>query len=131
MVPQTRTAQYILFWYIAETVPPQVEEALNAAMAEKATAENPTPYQTPPEFPPDMTLAERVMLEEGGYTPLHHENTAVDSDEALYESYLLSVEEAMGKLKGTVMEDVVQSGWEAICARYRVEEQVSTSSQAP
>lgn len=131
MVPQTRTSQYILFWYIAETVPPPVEEDLNAAMAEKATAENPTPYQTPPRFPADMTLAERVMLEQDGYTPLHHKNTAVDADEALYESYLLPVEEAVGKLKGTVMEDVVRSGWEAICSRYSMETQDSTSSWSP
>lgn len=126
MVPQTRTAQYILFWYIAETVPPQVEEALNAATAEKATVENPMLYLTPPKFPPDMTLAERIGLEEGGYTPVRHENTGVDADEALYESYLLPVEEAMGRLKGTVMEDVVRSGWEAIRARHSLETEVST-----
>ncbi|KAL9121534.1 MAG: hypothetical protein Q9187_001905 [Circinaria calcarea] len=128
MVPQTRTSQYILFWYIAETVPPQVEEDLNAAMSEKTTAENPTPYQTPPKFPLDMTLAERVMLEQDCYTPQHHKNTAIDADEALYESYLLPVEEAMGRLKGTVMEDVVRSGWEAICSRHSMEAQVSTGN---
>jgi hypothetical protein len=120
-MPQTRTAQYILFWYVAETVPPKVEEDLNEAMAAQSTAENPTPYQYPPRYPSDLSLEERIKLEPEGYEPVHHPNTGVDWEEALYESHLLPIEEACRRLKGTVMEDVVRQGWKAICSRHSLE----------
>ncbi|MCJ1387714.1 hypothetical protein MMC18_000557 [Xylographa bjoerkii] len=122
LVPASSRTQYILFWYIAETVPPEVEASLNKSMEESATAGNPTPYQYPPKYPEDLTLESRVKLEEGGYEPVHHENTAVDAEEALYESYLLPVEEAIYRLRRTPLQhEVVRCGWNAICARYEFE----------
>lgn len=111
----------MLFWYIAETVPPEVEKELNAKMEAEATAASPTPYQYPLKYPATLTLEERLEMEGGGYEPVHHPNTAVDSEEALYESYLLPVEEAVQKLKGTIQEDVVRSGWQAIARRHQIE----------
>ena len=127
-MPLTSNSQYLLFWYIAETVPPQLEEQLNAAMAGQATAVNPTPYQYPPQYPAELTLAERLKLEPELHEPVHHENTAVDSEEALYESYLLPIKEAIEKLKGTVQEDVVRSGWDAICLRHNMEYRASRNT---
>ena len=62
------------------------------------------------------------MLEPEGYQPIHHENTSVDAEEALYESYLLPIEVAIQRLEGTVSADVVRKGWAAICQRREVEE---------
>ena len=123
MVPQERGCQYVLFWYIAETVPRQVEEDLNAEEKNMATSDNATPYQNPPKYPQGMSLADRVQLDSGNFVPLHHPNTGVDAEEALYESYLLPIKEAAEKLRGTVMEDVVISGWKAICLRHSMEQQ--------
>ncbi|KAL8714214.1 MAG: hypothetical protein Q9220_001943 [cf. Caloplaca sp. 1 TL-2023] len=118
MVPVTRSTQYILFWYIAETLPPDVEAALSRESEEEHEA-----YQRPPAFPTDMALAERIQVEEAKYEPVRHENTGVNEEEALYESYLLPIQEAQEKLRGTIMADVVRRGWEAICARKYMEEQ--------
>jgi len=128
LMPASRRSQsqYVLFWYIAETVPPDVEASLNKSMEESATAENPTPYQYPPKYPEDLSLESRVEMEEGGYEPVHHKNTAVDSEEALYESYLLPVEEAIYRLRWTPLQhEIVRCGWNAICARYEFESQTS------
>ena len=123
MVPQTRDSQYVLFWYVAETLPAQVEEDLNAAEKNMATADNATPYQCPPKYPSGMTLDGRVQLDSRDFVPLYHPNTGVNTEEALYESYLLPIKEAAKKLQGTVMQDVVVSGWEAICLRHKMERQ--------
>lgn len=120
-MPQTATSQYILFWYIAETVPPEVEVQLNEDMAANASEDSEKPYQYPSKYPEDLTFAARRAMEAGGYEPVHHANTGVDSDEALYDSYLLSVDEAIQKLRGTIQEDVVRRGWEAICLREEME----------
>ncbi|KAA6407902.1 MAG: hypothetical protein FRX48_08253 [Lasallia pustulata] len=85
------------------------------------SATSPTPYQYPPKYPATLTLEERLEMEVGGYEPVHHLNTAVDSEEALYESHLLPVEEAVQKLKGTIQEYVVRSGWQAIVRRHQTE----------
>lgn len=121
LIPLTTNTQYMLFWYIAETVPPEMEKDLKAKMEAEATAASRTPYQYPPKYPASLTLDERLEMEVGGYEPVHHPNTAVDSEEALYESYLLPVEEAIQKLKGTIQEDVVRSGWQAIVRRHQIE----------
>lgn len=121
LIPLTVDAQYMLFWYIAETVPPELEKELNAKMAAEATVASPTPYQYPPKYPATLTLKERLEMELGGYEPVHHPNTAVNSEEALYKSYLLPVEEAVQKLRGTIQEDVVRSGWQAIVLRHQIE----------
>ena len=117
-MPQSATTQYILFWYIAETVPPDLETALQAQTAAEGNA-----YQYPPKYPANLTLAERIKLEPEGYEPVRHENTGVDTEEALYEPYLLPVEEAIGKLGRSVSADVVRKGWAAICLRRQMEEQ--------
>lgn len=117
LMPVTRSAQYILFWYIAETLPPDLE----ASLTQKTAAENGA-YQTPAPFPRDTTLQERIALDKEGHEPPRHQNTGVDEEEALYESYLLPVEEAMEKLRGTIMADVVKKGWEAFCVRKCMEE---------
>lgn len=118
LVPQSPTIQYILFWYIAETVPPNLEASLHAQTAAQGNA-----YQYPPKYPADLTLAERIKLEPEGYEPIRHENTGVDDEEALYESYLLPVEGALRKLGRGVSADVVRRGWAAICLRREMEEQ--------
>ena len=120
-MPQSRTCQYIVFWYVAETVPPGVEEALNAAEAANATEGNWTPYQQPPAYPADLTLAERIRMEGEGYEPVRHAGTGVDEDERLYDSHLLPVEVAIKLLRGSTQEMVVRKGWEAICLRSQME----------
>ena len=79
-------------------------------------------YQYPPRFNAGMTLKQRVELEREGYEPVRHEGTGVDSEEALYESYLLPIDEAIEKLGRSVMADVVRKGWEGICTRRKLEE---------
>ncbi|KAL8729713.1 MAG: hypothetical protein Q9166_004541 [cf. Caloplaca sp. 2 TL-2023] len=107
--------EYMLFWYIAETLPPDIEHLLSQMSKNESGA-----YQVPPPFPKNMTLAERMKLDKES-DPVRHENTGVDDDEALYESYLLPIEEAQEKLRGTIMADVVRTGWEAIRARIEME----------
>jgi len=120
-------------------VPPDVETALSAAEAEaEANGDSVfgVPYQYPPPYPQALSLKERVALEKGRsqsqelgsgekrklYEPVRHENTGMDSEEALYESHLLSVPEALEKLEGIpVMQHVVRVGWEGIVKRLSME----------
>lgn len=118
LVPVSRsTVQYTLFWYIAETVPPADEALLHTQTEAQGST-----YQTPPRFPADMPLAARIAQEPKDYEPVRHKNTRVDAEEALYASYLLSIPEAMEKLKGTVMADVVRKGWKGVQMRMEIEE---------
>jgi len=112
-----RSAQYILFWYIAETLPPDLEASLSAQESEKGMA-----YQYPPRFEPGLTLKQRIEMEGDGYEPVRHANTGVNEEEALYESYLMPVDEAIEKLGRSISADVVRKGWEAICLRRQMEE---------
>lgn len=117
-MPQTHTSQYMLFWYICETLPPDVERTLDAQ--EAAAADDAVfgpPYQYPPAFPLGLSFKDRLAMEPRGYVPPRHEGTSADEEEALYESSLLSIDEARRVLKGTVQEHVVAKGWEAIQAR--------------
>ena len=116
-MPQSRKIQYILFWYIAETLPPDLESSLQAQ-----TEANENAYQYPPRYPADLTLVQRSQLEPEGYEPVRHENTGVDAEEALYESYLLPIDEAIKKLERSPSADSVRRGWAAICLRYEMEE---------
>ncbi|KAI4182184.1 MAG: hypothetical protein L6R41_006132 [Letrouitia leprolyta] len=122
MMPVSRSSQYILFWYIAETLPPDLENTLS----QQSKQQEDGAYQIPERFPRNLTLKERVALEGEGYEPVRHENTGVDEEERLYDSCLLPVEEAVGKLKGTVMADVVRRGWEGICERREMEDAVGS-----
>jgi hypothetical protein len=125
LVPVSRSAQYTLFWYIAETVPP-ADEALLQSQAEAQEMS----YQVPPRFPAEMPLAARIAQEPKGYEPVRHKNTGVDAEEALYASYLLPIPEAMEKLKGTIMADVIRKGWNGIQKRREIEEKAATSANA-
>lgn len=116
-MPVTRTAQYILFWYIAETVPPDLEKSLSAQEMEQGNA-----YQYPPKFDLGITLKQRANMEGVTYQPVKHEDTGVDEEEALYESYLMPIEEAVGRLGRSVQADVIRKGWEAIQLRRQIEE---------
>lgn len=98
---------------------------------ETVASAEPEAYQQPPKFPFDMTLAERIALEPEGYQPVRHANTAVNAEEALYESYLLPVEEAIQKLGRTVSADVVRRGWAAICLRREMEEKGDVLNARP
>lgn len=126
-------------------MPPDVEAALNAREAEVAATSDSVfgaQYQYPPPYPMDLTLKQRAALEKGrgsgggsgerdgegdnkkkGFCePLKHEGTGMDLEEALYESHLLSVEEALQKLEPIpVMQYVVKVGWEAILKRLAME----------
>ena len=78
-------------------------------------------YQYPPGFAADMTLKQRIEMEPEDYEPVRHENTGVNAEEALYESYLLPVEDAITKLGRSISADVVRKGWEAILLRQQME----------
>ena len=116
------TIQYVLYWYIAETLPPDLEAQLETKTGEA--------YKAPPPFPNDLTLRERMKLEPDGYEPVHHEGTGVDEEEQTYKSYLLPIEEAVMKLgrKG-VMADVVLKGWKGIQDRLAMEAALDTPEQ--
>jgi 8-oxo-dGTP pyrophosphatase MutT (NUDIX family) len=125
LLPLPRQAvQYVLFWYAAETVPGEVERAY--AGAEEGLGRL---YVPPPEFPAGLTIKERIRMDQLSdapsdrqiYEPVWHEGTGVDEEEALYRSSLMSIDEALQKLGGTVMADVVRRAWEAIQLRIEME----------
>lgn len=124
LLPLSKRSQYILFWYIAETVPEEVEKSYPLP----GTPGHSRIYRPPEPFPKDMTIKERIAQDgrpDGEiYEPVRHEGTGVDEEEALYESYLLPVEEARRKLKGSILEDVVRRGWEGILRREQMEEKM-------
>jgi hypothetical protein len=113
--------QYMLYWYIAETLPPDLEKELETEVG--------AAYKPPRPYPRDLTLRDRVKQEPEGYEPLHHEGTGVDEEEQTYESYLLSVEEAVARLgNDSVMADVVLKGWKGIQDRLAIEDAATSAS---
>jgi hypothetical protein len=120
MMPLSSTKQYLLYWYIAETIPPALEEELEAEVG--------AAYKPPPPFPTGLKLRDRVRMEESGYEPIHHEGTGVDEEEQTYKSYLVSVDKAVKKLAGSVMADVVLRGWQGIRDRYAMEDGIDSTS---
>lgn len=129
-LPLTASSQYLLFWYVSETVPKDIEQTYSATLTQ-VDAQAPGPfYRPPPGFPEGTTLKERIAADSipngNGKTPIYEPHkvlgTAQDEEEMMYESHLLSVPDARQKLKGSVMEDVVRRGWEAIQLRMRMEE---------
>lgn len=107
--------QYLVYWYVAETLPPDLEADLESLPNE--------PYKPPPPFPQDLTLRERIKLEPEGYEPKHHKNTGVDADEQQYKSHLVPMEEAVQKLRRTgLLADVVMRGWKGIQERLAQED---------
>ena len=117
MVPQTARSQYLLFWYVAETLPASVEEQLNKQEDASEASIFGAPYQYPPEFPIELTFKDRLAMEPKGYEPIHHTGTSADEEEMLYESHLLSIPEAITKLGNSHQADVVKLGWDAIKLR--------------
>lgn len=79
------------------------------------------PYEYPPRYPHNLTLPSRLAMEPEGYEPVRQEKTGVGPDEAFYQSFLLPVEEAKKRLRGSIQEDVIHRGWEAIKLRWTQE----------
>lgn len=142
LAPNRRQTQYILFWYVAETLPPdlqrKVDEATEAAKKARSSASTANgtivgssaqmiaPYIEPAPFPPSLTLTERIKQDKDGYMPLRQPNTGVDEEEANYDAMLLPIDEAVEKLTATsgVMADLVRKGWSGIQGRLALEDQV-------
>jgi hypothetical protein len=113
--------QYVLYWYIAETLPPDLETELETEVG--------AAYKPPPPYPSNLALRDRIKQEPDGYEPLHHEGTGVDEEEQTYESFLVSVEDAVKKLgKGSVMAEVVLRGWKGIQDRIAMEDAATSES---
>jgi hypothetical protein len=113
--------QYVLYWYIAETLPPDVEQELETEAG--------AVYKPPPPFPRNLTLRDRMKQEPEGYEPLHHKGTGVDEEEQTYESFMVTVDEAVKKLgKDSVMADVVLKGWQGIQDRIAIEDAATSES---
>lgn len=120
-------SQYLLHWYIAETVPSTLDNNGEDGTVFEVERRH---YRPPEPFPDAMTLKQRVEQDSLPFTngkrvhyePKRHEGTGVDEEEALYWAELMPVEEAMRKLGGSVMEDVVRRGWDSIQLRMSMEE---------
>ncbi|KAK5104834.1 hypothetical protein LTR62_003147 [Meristemomyces frigidus] len=130
LAPVGGRGQYILHWYVAETVPRVVEASYAAAgQASDQSGGASRIYEAPAPFPKDLSLRGRIAMDvvvgaDGLgrlYEPYRHEGTGVDEEEMLYTSELLSIEDARRKMRGSVMADVVQVGWEAIQLRFEIE----------
>jgi ADP-ribose pyrophosphatase YjhB (NUDIX family) len=126
-----QAVQYILYWYAAETVPSNVEREYGTVANEGSEVAGGVGrvYRSPPRFPKDLTINARIqqdMVSDGSserdiYEPVRHEGTGVDEEEALYRSSLVPIDEALRKLRGTIMADVVRRAWEAVQLRVQIE----------
>lgn len=129
LLPLSKERQYILYWYAAETVSSDIER-MYADRGARAI------YRPPPAFPPDLSVQDRIdqdtLVDTSGeksiYEPVRHEGTGVDEEEAQYRSELLPVNDAIRRLSGTVMADVVSRGWGAIRLKSQLEVEHSASS---
>lgn len=116
-----RSKQYLLYWYIAETIPPELEKELETKAGEA--------YKPPPRYPEGLTLRDRMKMEPPGYEPIHHEGTGVDEEEQTYSSYLVPIHEAVQKLgKNGAMANVVLRGWKGIQDRLAMEDAANSTS---
>jgi hypothetical protein len=122
--PNSKRTQYLLHWYIAETLPPEDEARIGLPPLSRQ-------YQEPPPFPPDTTLRDRIASESDNHEPARYPNTGVDSEEALYASELVPVDEAIARLGRNSMAEVVRIGWERIEARLLAEGLANTDVAAP
>lgn len=130
LLPLSATSQYMLFWYAAETVTPQIEQSYRSPRRSSNAGAASRMYERPAGFPKEGTLRQRLeddkIIEQDGkqgiYEPIWHPDTGVDEEERLYRSFLLPIADARVKLKGSVMEDVVRRAWEAIQLRMKLEE---------
>jgi hypothetical protein len=120
----------MLFWYAAETVPAEIEEEYADAPSGSNQAGASRLYRPPPGFPKDITIKQRIAADDiiqngdhSAYEPVWHSGTGVNEEEKLYRSYLLTVPEAITKLKGSVMADVIRRAWDGIEYRMEIEEE--------
>jgi 8-oxo-dGTP pyrophosphatase MutT (NUDIX family) len=128
LLPLSSRTQYLLHWYIAETVTSNVENDYRDAYVGNECR---PPYKPPPPYPKGQTLLSRidedltvVNCEEGKrevYEPVRRENTGVDEEEALYESCLVSIEEARRLLRKSSAMDIIDKGWGCIQLRLQME----------
>jgi hypothetical protein len=134
-------------WYIAETLPPAVEDAVNAEMEAKATENVSRPYVIPPRYPTDLDLRARCELDrlggsgqlggteegkvagasEAWYEPRRHADTGVNEEEANYISELLTVDEACSRVAVKQEAFVIRKGWEYIQKRREMESSIVSS----
>ncbi|KAF2226823.1 hypothetical protein BDZ85DRAFT_191643 [Elsinoe ampelina] len=129
MLPVSARTQYIVLWFVGETLDWREEERCNAVAVERegGEGEETRSFVEPRGLKEGVTVKERMawdVNEQGRVRePVCHPGTGVDSDEMLYEKYLMPIEEAVEKLKGTIMADVVRQGWELIAKRDVMEEE--------
>jgi hypothetical protein len=121
LLPNSKRTQYLLHWYVAETLPPLDEASIGPPPASRK-------YQEPPPYLSDLKLRDRLALEDDGYEPTRYANTGVDSEEALYTSELMPIEKAVTRLGRNSMADVVTIGWDRIQARLKHEELAQTAT---
>ncbi|PNS18703.1 hypothetical protein CAC42_5242 [Sphaceloma murrayae] len=116
LLPVADEVQYLLFWFVGETLDAEEEGRCNAQG---------DGWVLPMGWRGGMTVVERREMDregDGWREPVCHPDTGVDGDEMLYEKFLVPVEEAIRLLKGGVMTDVVRKGWAAIRLRAEMEE---------
>lgn len=132
MLPQSTTAQYLLFWYAAETISPEDEQII--AQGDNVTGtDGRRLYTDPPPYPTALSIRERIAQdqdvgrtgEQKVYEPVWHEGTGVDQEEQQYKSFLLPIDEAKKRLRGSIMEDVIRIAWDAILLRRTIEDRAS------
>ncbi len=124
LLANSRRTQYLLHWYIAETLPPEDEARIGPPPPSRK-------YQEPPAYPAELSLRGRIGMESDDYEPTRYPNTGVDSEEALYTSELLPVQEAIARLGKNSMADVVATGWDRIQARLRHEQEPAVCVSHP
>ena len=157
LAPVGRGSQYILHWYIAETVPPDEESKISRLEEERKER-----YAPPPPFERERTLRQRIAEDGVGrnnkeregnrsrnedlqdvdgktgkeiveqdvwYEPVRHEGTGVEgTEEEMYESRLVPVDEAIRLLgERSVSADVVRRGWEMVQTRMMLEDAVESA----
>lgn len=132
MVPAGRRGevQYVLFWWVGETVEEGEEGRCEEVVRERGGGTAGGFVEPGEAWGQGWTMKGRRRMDDlgkgkGWREPVCHEGTGVDSDEALYEKFLVPVEEAIRLLEGTVMADVVRRGWVAFQRREEMEEGVS------
>ncbi|KJY00455.1 hypothetical protein TI39_contig329g00027 [Zymoseptoria brevis] len=127
LLPVSCRTQYLLHWYIAETVPKSVEEEYGRMYRDK---EDLKPYKPPTPFPKGQTIKARVeedleVINGDGsrqiYEPVRHVGTGVDEEEAFYESSLVPVEEARRRLGKSSAMDIIEKAIEYIQYRKQME----------
>ncbi|KAF2857302.1 hypothetical protein K470DRAFT_260964 [Piedraia hortae CBS 480.64] len=108
ILPLANQRQYMLFWYVAETVPRELETGVDGG------------YVPPVPWEEGLTLRQRIVAEDA-YEPVHHAGTGVNQEESYYVGQLVPVEEAVEKLRGSSMANVVRNGWRCIRLRAQME----------